>query len=589
MMMTRCVLTLLIGLVVSIDAFANSNLPACPSSGQKNNCYGSHTFGPNSDRPGTKYIGEWKDGKRHGQGLSTVPDGSTYEGMFKDGLPNGKGTFAFPDGKKIVGQVKDGKLDGQATSNLPDGSTFTGEFKDNMPNGQGTLTYADGAKYVGDWKDGKRDGQGTYTSPDGRKYVGEWKDDKRDGQGTFTSPDGRKYVGDWKDDKRDGQGTYTYADGSEYVGEWKGGQRNGQGTHTNTDGGQYVAEWKNDHPNGQGTYTNTDGSQYVGEFKDGQLNNQGTYTYADGAKYAGEYKDNMANGQGTYTYADGSKYVGAWKDDKFHGEGKFAHANGSSYLGRWEDGKIVAQDTIRVAKVLIPVMKNAPKADRLAAATRIEQATIGIFSCPDLHKANEMLGSKVSVLNDIPISNVAPQLLKFLNELEPQQISAPLSFDEGMAVFMVCERIKFVTESGKHTAERGPVYKLEQNSLDLSVYDHFRKLTFTIDDQNFKSYAAFKQGKNILGFYADGVVFYRDHVCKWRSKLINPDKKTGSFDVSCPSGRSIAGQYKFDGKTGESFGFGVDTLERDISYHLGPVGSSNQEEIERHFDKLTKQ
>ena len=258
-------------------------------------------------------------------------------------------------------------------------------------------------------------------------------------------------------------------------------------------------------------------------------------------------------------------------------------------MGRWEDGKIVAQDTIRVAKVLIPVMKNAPKADRLAAATRIEQATIGIFSCPDLHKANEMLGSKVSVLNDIPISNVAPQLLKFLNELEPQQISAPLSFDEGMAVFMVCERIKFVTESGKHTAERGPVYKLEQNSLDLSVYDHFRKLTFTIDDQNFKSYAAFKQGKNILGFYADGVVFYRDHVCKWRSKLINPDKKTGSFDVSCPSGRSIAGQYKFDGKTGESFGFGVDTLERDISYHLGPVGSSNQEEIERHFDKLTKQ
>ena len=255
----------------------------------------------------------------------------------------------------------------------------------------------------------------------------------------------------------------------------------------------------------------------------------------------------------------------------------------------FRDDKIVAQDTIRVAKVLIPVTKNAPKADRLAAATRIEQATIGIFSCPDLHKANEMLGSKVSVLNDIPISNVAPQLLKFLNELEPQQISAPLSFDEGMAVFMVCERIKFVTESGKHTAERGPVYKLEQNSLDLSVYDHFRKLTFTIDDQNFKSYAAFKQGKNILGFYADGVVFYRDHVCKWRSKLINPDKKTGSFDVSCPSGRSIAGQYKFDGKTGESFGFGVDTLERDISYHLGPVGSSNQEEIERHFDKLTKQ
>ena len=91
--MIRFVLASVIGLSVSIGTFvasANSNLPVCPSTGQKNDCYGSHIFGSNSDRPGIKYVGEWKDGKRHGQGLSTAPDGSTYEGMFKNGWPNGQ-------------------------------------------------------------------------------------------------------------------------------------------------------------------------------------------------------------------------------------------------------------------------------------------------------------------------------------------------------------------------------------------------------------------------------------------------------------------------------------------------------------------
>ena len=151
---------------------------------------------------------------------------------------------------------------------------------------------------------------------------------------------------------------------------------------------------------------------------------------------------------------------------------------------------------------------------------------------------------------------------------------------------MVCERIKFATESGKLTSELGPVYEQEQNSLDLSSYDQFRKLTFTIEDQNFVSYAAFNQGKNILGFYSEGVVFYRDYVCDWRSKLSKPDQKSGGFDRSCSSGHSMSGDYTLNSGRGESFGSGRDTLGGDIRYHLGPEGSSNREEIEKHFEKL---
>ena len=34
---------------------------------------------------GTKYMGEWKDGKMDGQGTESSPYGDNYEGEFKDG------------------------------------------------------------------------------------------------------------------------------------------------------------------------------------------------------------------------------------------------------------------------------------------------------------------------------------------------------------------------------------------------------------------------------------------------------------------------------------------------------------------------
>ena len=85
---------------------------------------------------GSRYVGEWEDGKKHGQGTYT----------------SGKGER---EGDKYVGDWKDGKR-----------------------TGQGTYTWSNGNKYIGEWKDGKRTGQGTLTFPDGTKYVGEWKNGK---------------------------------------------------------------------------------------------------------------------------------------------------------------------------------------------------------------------------------------------------------------------------------------------------------------------------------------------------------------------------------------------------------------------------
>jgi hypothetical protein len=178
------------------------------------------------------------------QGTYIWSDGSKYEGEFKDGKPNGQGTLISPDGYKYVGQWKDGKQDGQGNYYHVDGGRYVGEWKNGRRNGQGNYYYTerlgrDGARYVGEWKNGRRNGQGNYYYTDGARYVGEWKNGKFHGQGTLTWANGDKYEGEWKDGGFHGQGTLTYSYpccGQKYGGEWKDGKFHGQGTFTWSDG-----------------------------------------------------------------------------------------------------------------------------------------------------------------------------------------------------------------------------------------------------------------------------------------------------------------------------------------------------------------
>ena len=68
---------------------------------------------------GSKYMGEWKDGKKHGQGTFTYGkgkwEGEKYVGEFKHGYRNGQGTYTWSDGDKYVGKFKDDKPNGQGT------------------------------------------------------------------------------------------------------------------------------------------------------------------------------------------------------------------------------------------------------------------------------------------------------------------------------------------------------------------------------------------------------------------------------------------------------------------------------------------
>ena len=78
---------------------------------------------------------------------------------------------SFPNGDKYVGEWKDGKYHGQGTYTYANGDEYVGEYKDGKYHGQGTLTFANGDEYVGGWKDNKVHGQGTYTFSDGERRI----------------------------------------------------------------------------------------------------------------------------------------------------------------------------------------------------------------------------------------------------------------------------------------------------------------------------------------------------------------------------------------------------------------------------------
>ena len=125
---------------------------------------------------------------------------STYEGKFSNNQRNGFGVYAnVKKNYKYIGNYKNGFRNGQGTLTDSDGTELAGVWKDNKFNGQGTHIWPDGVKYVGEFKDSKPHGQGTYTYPDGQKFVGEFKDGEKNGQGTHTWPSGVKEVAVYKD------------------------------------------------------------------------------------------------------------------------------------------------------------------------------------------------------------------------------------------------------------------------------------------------------------------------------------------------------------------------------------------------------
>ena len=75
------------------------------------NCLGAMTYS-NKD----KYVGEWEDGFKHGQGTMMWSNGKKYVGEFKANYPSGQGKMTYADGRIYHGQFEFSKREGQGLS-----------------------------------------------------------------------------------------------------------------------------------------------------------------------------------------------------------------------------------------------------------------------------------------------------------------------------------------------------------------------------------------------------------------------------------------------------------------------------------------
>jgi len=122
--------------------------------------------------------GKYNDPVHVWKGFGDKETHPIYQGDVENGKPNGLGIIFFPvDGSKYVGGWKDGKKHGQGTSTFSSGNKYVGEWKNGEYHGQGSFTFTNGVKIVGEWKNSKF-WNGRYYDKNG-KITGNYVNGKR--------------------------------------------------------------------------------------------------------------------------------------------------------------------------------------------------------------------------------------------------------------------------------------------------------------------------------------------------------------------------------------------------------------------------
>mmetsp|Transcript_7878 Transcript_7878/g.18228 ORF Transcript_7878/g.18228 Transcript_7878/m.18228 type:complete len:592 (+) Transcript_7878:202-1977(+) len=144
-----------------------------------------------NDEDGSKYMGEWWDGMREGEGKTFFAEKqSMHYGSYHRDKRHGKGKFGWKDRRVYEGDFIEDRREGRGTLTWPDGTKYEGEFRRGGPNGMGQMTFADGTVYDGQFVKGKFDGFGVCHYSDGRVYRGEFREHKAHGTGKLTDANG---------------------------------------------------------------------------------------------------------------------------------------------------------------------------------------------------------------------------------------------------------------------------------------------------------------------------------------------------------------------------------------------------------------
>jgi hypothetical protein len=103
-----------------------------------------------------EYRGEFRAGKKHGQGAKTWPNGDRYEGGFAEDRREGRGKYTWGRGPW-------------------EGESFEGDYLADKRHGEGTYRFSSGDVYQGPWADDRVTGRPTQMMLARRKFEEEAK------------------------------------------------------------------------------------------------------------------------------------------------------------------------------------------------------------------------------------------------------------------------------------------------------------------------------------------------------------------------------------------------------------------------------
>ena len=125
------------------------------------------------------------------------PDGQLGTLGYPTPYPHGNGSIECLEGglySDYVGQWYEGHRQGQGVTTYRNGDTYSGTYENDRRHGLGDLAKANGRRYVGEFVHGRRQGKGEMTFPNGDKYTGDWNEGRRTGHGLYLFANGNRYV-----------------------------------------------------------------------------------------------------------------------------------------------------------------------------------------------------------------------------------------------------------------------------------------------------------------------------------------------------------------------------------------------------------
>jgi hypothetical protein len=320
-------------------------------------------FGAVTDAKGNRYVGQFKNGKRHGYGTYHFVTGDRFEGEYRNGLREGYGTYQFKKGDRYVGYFHKGKYHRWGAYFFTNGDKFFGEYENGLRNGKGTHARINGERYEGEFLAGKRHGLGRCTFSNGERYAGAWKNGEPDGWGSFHYANHPKSPKDilFKTQLNTAAASppspppatrENLIAGDRFLVEAL--QLNsrakalGHSAPTDADHGPLptfapTLPTTADEPLSPALRELPGGDRYVGQLRDGQPHGQGAYLFSGGERYVGDFLHGLHHGQGLLVLDDGRRYLGEWANGLRHGYGVLYDQEGQVVReGEWRKDEPMA-------------------------------------------------------------------------------------------------------------------------------------------------------------------------------------------------------------------------------------------------------